>query len=821
MAIKRLWALTVLLATASAQVHAQDDLDALLNPTEEEAAPRSDGADAAPAPPPEEAPPGEHPEVIPVAQPGGADAAADRATRPARASRSRLVEEIVVTAQKREENLQDVPIAVAAFSAEMLDAKGIDDVKGLAINTPGLVYNQIAGYSILYMRGIGSDAFIPSADASIATYIDGIYYPFNQGLAQSFGAVQRVEVLKGPQGTLFGRNSTGGAINVVTRKPDLQETSSEVQVSYADYDQLYTRAHVNVPLHDAFALSVSGLYNREDPYYDLISLQRGRAGPDVTRGFRAKLRWAPSDSLDLVYTYSLIEQQGHSGTRLVGRDVKPLALAIDPTAMEQPDYVDGSDYFVYFVGKTPVHVLDAKYSAPWFDVRFLGGDQDIKTDSSADYDGTNGNIASFRSPDQIADIRTYEVQFISNTDGWGADWLKWIGGYYYIESLAGYNKLLFGVEANALSRLPDALEAQLRQQLADLGISGIPGVDIGGGLVLRGLLGTESTSYFAQGTADITDWFAVTLGGRYQTETRRIVASSTSLQLPDTSAGPTLFNFPKPSEDTSNFSPKISLDFKPWDDTLIYLSYTKGFKSGTFNIINIYQANSPFIPPETVETYEAGYKGDLLGGYLRFNAAAFFNEITNVQVQTISLTSGGAVRFESAGGAENMGAEFDLTWEFLPRWVPGLVFVASGMYLKGEYTDYTNGTGFDETTGTFQQNLDFTGNETLRTPEYSGSVGLNYNFNIGPGNLELGADVYYNSGFYFTAQNKERVSEQAYELVNARISYLYEPWNVRLTAFGKNINNGKYHIQMFENDFSTWKTLAPPAYYGVRLNWSF
>jgi iron complex outermembrane receptor protein len=143
------------------------------------------------------------------------------------------------------------------------------------------------------------------------------------------------------------------------------------------------------------------------------------------------------------------------------------------------------------------------------------------------------------------------------------------------------------------------------------------------------------------------------------------------------------------------------------------------------------------------------------------------------------------------------------------------------MYLDGKYTEYINGTGFNDTTGLFEQDNDYTGNDTVRTPEFSGNVGLNYNFDLGPGNLELAADAYYNSGFFYTAQNKDSVAEKAYEIINARVSYLYAPWNVRLTAFGKNISNGKYHYVMFENDFSTWKTLAPPASYGVRLNWEF
>ncbi|HKY92124.1 MAG TPA: TonB-dependent receptor, partial [Nevskiaceae bacterium] len=771
------------------------------------------------------------PVVATVAVDGEATPAAAPAEEAATGSSNRLLGEIVVTAQKREENLQDVPIAVAAFSAEQLDAKGIDDPKALAISTPGLVYNFLAAYSIIYLRGVGSDVFIPSADASVATYIDGVYYPFNHGLAQSFGALERVEVLKGPQGTLFGRNSTGGAISVTTRKPDFKGVSSELQYSHASHEQNYTRAHVNIPLAERLAFSVSGMYNIEEPYYDLVpTFSHPEFPDDVTKGFRAKLRWMPIDDLDILLSETYIKPTGGSAQQLVGRDIKLAATALDINTREQPDYKDGSDLPVFFLNRTRVHVGDIKYTTPiGFDTRAIIAKQDIMSDANADYDGTNGNIASFRARNQVARVKTQELQLISNDDSWGADWLRWIGGIYHIDSEAGYDPLYFNVEANVIARLPGELPETVTDIFEQLQLPGIPGVNQGAGLVLRGMLGTKSTSYFAQATADITDWFSLTLGGRQQKEKREILKSSTSLQNPDLSEGLRLFNFPLRKAKTDNFSPKVSLEFRPWDNNMFYTSYTKGFKSGTFNIINIYQANSPFIPPETVQTYELGYKADLLDGYLRFNAAAFFNKLKNIQVQTISLTSGGAVRFESAGGAEIKGAEADLVWEFLPQAVPGLVATLSGMYLDGEYTDYENGSGYDEATGLFYgagsltgaPGRSYTGNETIRTPKFSGTFGLNYNFDLWKGNLEIAGDVYYNDGFFYTADNKDRVAEKSYHLINARISYLYTPWGLRVTAFGKNMNDGKYHNQMFENDFSTWKTLAPPSYYGVRLNWDF
>ncbi len=164
----------------------------------------------------------------------------------------------MVTAQKREENLQDVPISVQAFSGDLLDARGIDEPKDLQLITPGLSYTVFAGYSLIYIRGVGTDAFIPSADASVATYIDNLYYPFGHSLAAALGSIDRVEVLKGPQGTLFGRNSTGGAINIVTKEPNPDEAFGDVTVSWERFDTANFRDYANIPLHvRGFGLGVA------------------------------------------------------------------------------------------------------------------------------------------------------------------------------------------------------------------------------------------------------------------------------------------------------------------------------------------------------------------------------------------------------------------------------------------------------------------------------------------------------------------------------------------------------------------------------------
>lgn len=762
-------------------------------------------------------------------------------------STNRLLEEIVVTAQKREENLQDVPISVQAFSADQLDARGIEEPKALQLSTPGMQYNTFAGYSLIYIRGVGTDAFIPSADASVATYIDNIYYPFGHSLAASLGSIERVEVLKGPQGTLFGRNSTGGAINIVTKQPgQTQETS--ILLDRESYDKTNVRVYTNIPITESIAVSLSGLDYTEESYYTLAAASPKSTLPrETSRAFSAKLGLTPIDGLSAVLGYSFINTSGAMPMSLVVGHVSPLGRALG--VQRQPDYQTGEDAPTYIDTKARVITADIKYSTDWFDLRGIAGDQDIKSPALADYDGSSQPIVSFESLGQFAKVKTGEFQILSNRSSWGSEWLQWIGGLYYINSSAGYDPLLLSLAPNLLQYLNapppggvlDALGGVVSPVIGL--VNSIPltsGVSVGDllnnglRLNLEGVLDTKSTAGFFQTTVNFTDELAMTLGGRYQTEKRTLTKSTTRLAPnPDNPYQVTpLLDFGTREISTHNFSPKVVLDYKPRDQDLLYASYSKGYKSGTYNIIAIY-APTQYVKPEEVQSYELGYKTTLLDGAMRLNTAIFQNNINELQVQTISLTSGGAVRFENAGSARVRGADFDMLWELMPQTVPGLVLALSGSYLDGTYTSYRNGSGYDETSGLYfggsglvlgggvLPGRDFTGNRMVRTPKISGTGTLSYSFELGEGSLDVAADVYYNSGAYFTAQNTKTAEQDAYHLVNLRVSYFYQPWGTRLTAFGKNVNNAKYYYNLYDLDFGSPSLLAPPAAYGAKLQWDF
>lgn len=777
----------------------------------------------------------------PMAEPSAADA-------PARSPRSgnRLIEEIIVTAQKREENLQDVPISVQAFSSEALDARGIEEPKALQLVTPGMQYDNFGGFSLIYLRGIGTEAFIPSADQSVATYIDGVYYPVFQGLATALGAVERVEVLKGPQGTLFGRNTTGGAINVVTKSPG-PEPETSVLVTLENYDKRNIRAYSNFPVTDGFAVSVSGLSYSEESYYKLSPRSPRTSQSDDTVGaFSLKLGMTAIDNLDATLGYSYIHTAGQTVTSLIAGQVSPLgrALGVTPSPGEYQDHQDAPHYLD---NSARVATADLKYATDWFDLRFIGSDQSTEAYAEADYDGSDRPLVTFSPHPSFQNTTTYELQILSNANSWGADWMQYIGGLYHIDSTGGWDPILFTVAPNVLSFLANPPDGGPLSQLAPLStpllnfLSGLPGLSdpldiIDGGLrlVLQGVLDTRSTAAFFQTSVDVTDWMGITLGGRYQEEERTLVKSTTGY-APDPARPDQVvpvFDFGTRNARTNNFSPKAVLEFRVMEEDLLYLSYAKGFKSGTYNIVAIYTPTQ-YVEPEEVTAYELGYKTTLFDGALRINGALFQTYLENLQVQTISVTSGGAVRFENAGGTEIKGAEFDLLWQIAPESLPGLVMTASAAWLDGEYTDYVNGSGFDEQTGIFfggsgliagggvLPGRNFTGNTTARTPEFTGNIGFIQAFDIGAGTAEIGADIYYNSGSYYNAQNTQTAEQKQYSIINARASYFYAQWGMRITVFGKNIGDARYYNNLTDLDFGTASVLAPPATYGVRLNWDF
>lgn len=707
---------------------------------------------------------------------------------------SRLIEEIVVTAQKREELAQDVPISVQAFSTDYLDARAIYDTQDLPKITPGLTVTTQVGFSTIFLRGIGTDVFL-LADPSVSVYVDEVYVPFVLGIVQDFGAIERIEVLKGPQGTLFGRNSLGGAIRILSKTPSIEDFTGEFEATAAGSDTQRLRGYVSVPLGHTLAVSASGYYNGFDQTAD------GRYGPDHSRlprghtdGTRFKLLWAPADwfNLQLARLDSKIESFGS----LYAPNTDPSLLARTLGATPQDPYAGEVNEVPDFGIKNRVSYGNAKLNLPWLDLKVFGSDQFIADHQATDFDGTPAPVAKFKGR-AFNDSQTAELQLLSNEQTFLSDRLEWILGSYLFESNAGIRP-------------------------ADLTVAGLsPGI---GTIRLTGTLDTSSLAFFSQFNINITEWLELGLGWRHQSEKRTLVSSTAGIVNLDGSV--TNFNdFSGTTTTTRGFDPKVSVSLRPaWPwlghEPLLYASYQTATKSATINVIKL---NGPpeIVKPEKLTAYEVGIKTQLFDG-VQLNAAAFQYKVEDPQVQIISVTSAGVVSFENAGSARTNGVDFDAVIPLFPALTnDGLVLALSGAWLDAIYTSYEDGTGFDPITGQTQGGMDFTGNRVVRTPKYSLTAGLLQTFHTPLGPLEVGADYYYNSGFSWVAQGTPRYSEHAYSVVGARTSYLYEPWNLRATLFGTNILNTRYNVGRFIQDFGSNDAVAPLATWGLRVSYEF
>ncbi|MGJ8671148.1 MAG: TonB-dependent receptor, partial [Oceanococcus sp.] len=729
-------------------------------------------------------------DVIPVGQ------AEDQLPGIGRA-RSRIVEEVIVTAQKREEDAQDVPIMINAFSGEKLDAFGIESTADLQKITPGLTYTYTYGYSVIYMRGVGTDAFLPNADPSVATYIDGINIGPSQGKQDTLGPVKRVEVLKGPQGTLFGRNATGGAINIVTEDPP-DEFVANLKAEFGNFNSRQYQAYLASPFTEYFGATLA-LYKSDQDLFGRNEIYGG-PGPmqdDFSEGGRLKLKLYPSDGLSLTLVGALSEQ--FNSNSLSQENTRPAPLFTGGVEADEPDRVWHNDYQGGNETTNTLYGATLEWLTDYADIKFIYSDNLAVVDEARyDYDSTETSQATFYSNDQYNDQQTYELQILSNAGSVFADHLEWVAGLYRLEGEGGFgslyltvNALGFGANATGITSLIGRVGELLT--LNNLGgslnelINSTNNIVLGNG----GILTTESNAAYFQTTLFLTDWLDLTLGARYQEEVRGITNSYLDVVLPtagqppndyydrgDTSQNVRAQNFSAPDLSDKTWSPKVAIQFHPWDDIQIFASGQRAYKSPTYNIVNFF-TDPDAVDREEATAFELGFKSDLFDNNLRLNAAIFHTKIKDLLTAIVSIGSGGIVTFRNAGEAEIKGAEIDLLWTPMAEFNPGLAIAAGATWLDAKYTDYPDGAGYDDDNGLYfgDDSLvggparDFTGNDIVRTPDLNATFSLNQFLEFGVlVALELGIDYYYIMGFNTTPQNSPLYEQPAYDLWSGRLS---------------------------------------------------
>jgi iron complex outermembrane receptor protein len=761
-------------------------------------------------------------------------------------SANRMLEEVVVTAQKRQERIQDVPISIQAFSQEKMEAMGIQSIQDIQLATPGFTVTNAAGFNITFLRGVGSDAFLPGVDSSVPFYVDSVPLLAAQGTSDTLGRVERIEVLKGPQGTLFGRNATGGAISIVTPDPD-QEFYGDLKLEGGNYDMYGGTGFVNVPVTDAIAFNLAVFHNRRDQY--LTNASTGRLPPYLeSKGQRLKVRFDFTDTLS--FTMHGSKQFVTSNCALAFQNVKPAIILGGDAAVGKDEKFDrtvtldgdaGCENESYIWGGT------LEWEAEYFTSKLITARQRaIAHRVDGPFDGTalpvadahGGTQSEFGSRNSI-NQDTAELQFLSNENTPYSQYMEWAVGMFYLRSKGGFDPIVFNVAPDILNELlpssvGNVLTNPLNDILASLNLPPILG-QTGIQLANSGLIRSESFSVYAQPTFHLSDALDLTTGVRYQAEDRDLDDSHTSFLLEDGSE----VVLPLPQGELPQLTPeqvsvRLALQWRPFDDdTQFYVSWARGWKNPTYNTVNllgdIFGTMVP-LKAERVDTTELGVKTKLFDDMLTLNTAVFYTEQKNPLSSNVSIPSGGVANFTNAGGARITGVDGDFLLLPFQEWNPGFVITGAFAYIDAHYTDFKNGRGYDDDTGLGFGNgganlpaRDLSGKRIPRVPKFEYNLGVSQrlDFNMDHA-LEIGADMSYSSGFYFLTQESELSKRDELYLANARMSYFYTPWDIEVTAFINNIEDKTYVDNSFVTDFGS-ALLANDnvRLYGLRLKWTY
>ncbi|WP_129791250.1 TonB-dependent receptor [Sphingosinicella sp. CPCC 101087] len=692
--------------------------------------------------------------------------------------------EIVVTAQRRTERLQDVPVSATALDAAALEQNAVATLSDLQTATPSLSITDNGITQNVNIRGIGLASDSPNVTAGVATYVDGLFQP-PIVQANSFYDLASVEVLRGPQGTLVGSNSTGGAIFINSRNPDLGELGGYGEVAYGNYDMVAAEGAVNLPIAETVALRVAGFYRRRDSFYEDVGPFDNDAGELDEKGARATLLWEPGSFRAIAKVHINDRQTGGYAYRPIpGTTFAPFRVGDIRTLSFDEPTANRDRAFM-----TSLELRQELSSG--IVLRSLTGYQYKRINNLYDVDASQAPLAAGGdvSQDYFAGERQYsqEINIISPTDG-RFDWI--LGAYFQRNDIKVRIYELQGAFPTDIT--PDNQRT--------------------------------TTGIFAQGNYQLTPQLEAQLGARYSAYEATGTGSVTiGRGIPGFPPSGLVVADLTGSHEDARVTGKAALNWKPDEDNLLYALVARGYKPGGFN-----SATSEF-DPEIVWSYEVGWKSSFLGRRLRTQISGFYNRYSNFQFNVVEPTTG-------FSGVENIstvtikGIEAQVQGRF-----GGFGFDASIAYLDSELGSITFVNTRNLPPGTlgpqcppgtpssppvcfdynpFLQTID--GQPNLYAPEWTYNVGVDYEFDLGSATLTPRLNFSY-VGPQFTYLGFSPVTDriEGRHLLSALLTYRRDRWRVEL--FGTNLTNERYVSGQFgSNEF-----YGAPREYGVRLGLTF
>ena len=720
---------------------------------------------------------------------------------------AQVLEEVIVTAEKRAESVQDVSIAITAFSEDAIRKAGLIDIESLQQKVPGLSFEQTYGRPFNTLRGVSSGTANLSSDAGIVVYVDGLPSSSLTGQLGTQADLQRIEVLRGPQGTLYGRNAVGGAINYWTKVPE-GEVEGSITAHLGDVENgeaWGVEGGVSFPMiEDVLSARISGSWHESDGNFrNVIDIPNDPVtglDDDESENIAVKLvlNWTPTGNLQFITraNYSKYEYAGPAIQQV--RDISSFAGGFGPIALGglQPEP------FTLYANDRPTGVRIERFSISetisWdiSDVGFLGdiniksitGYQDFEWKSATDAEGTDYNVGAqsyfnpttglFDPRNEDFDVITQEVVVTSQND----TAFEWTAGLFY-----------FKQEGDEFGRFV----------LGD-GATFVPGFEIFGEFDLTDLE-VESLGIFAQGTYSVTDWARLTAGIRYTDETKESNNNVFFFAV---------CSFANPDLDYSEWTPHFGLDFDLAEDVLLYGKVTRGFRSGGWNIAGCDPVNN-FYDPEKMWSYEVGIKSRLLDNSLQVNLAAFYLDYSGYQVgQNTSLGVFEFVNFP----AEVYGFEYEI--DYAP--MENLALSVGGSFMDTELDSVLAEDAFFGS-GTF---IDIGGNQLPRAPKTSVNAAIDYLIPTDFADVTLHYDIHHRTKQHITYQNLPFETMPGYSIMNAWINFENlgggdSGWN--LQVYINNLTDKEYLTGMSAPNplFGALGHYGNPRTWGARVTYNF
>jgi iron complex outermembrane receptor protein len=680
------------------------------------------------------------------------------------------VAEVVVTAEKRSQSLQSVPTAVTAITAKTAAAIGITDVQSIQSTVPGLEFPRFFNGSTPTLRGIGTNSGIGAAESVVAMYVDDVYIAAPAGTTFSLNNISQIEVLKGPQGTLYGRNAMGGVVDIKTRDPSASP-SADVSLGYGAYDTLTGAVYGNLALGDKlFAdLALAGSDQRLGWGKNLYD--GAQAFKELDAAARTKWLWKPDQDTSLTLTADYNRSKYNSGIAM-----RPIVGALFPNGQTYQGYYNVNENPLGTTNTTQGGVsLKLDHDFGFARLVDIVGYRLVRSYNVADEDQTVDPSQTFHYDDN-RDTLTEELRLISP----GGGRFHWIAGLFYFDDTSNLNP--FKLTGTAVPAPFTELEETFR-------------------------IKTRSYAAFGQGTADLPYETHLTLGARYTYDEVSLAATEALNDfIVDTGQGH--FN-------DNAFTYKVSLGKDLTRNIMAYAGYSTGFKGGTFNTASLH--DKP-VQPEHLSDAEAGLKSELFDRRLRLNLAYYHYDYTNMQVTTLIEANGRtAAILQNAAAAKNDG--FELEFEAQPT--ADLTLRGGLEAMHSRFASFPNATLSVPlaTGGNTTVSGSAKGNQTPHSPDFTANLGGDYRVRTEVGDVLFSINYSYDGGFAWDADN--RLKQAPYSLVNGSITWTSHDaaWDVRL--WGKNLNGARYSTYTTANIVGDEESPAPPRTFGITVGRHF